>query len=397
VERYDQPVLIRLNTDDELELRSGFPKTAEELFKYRALIIDDLEAEFFTPDQMSLVQRFVSERGAGLLMLGGMESFGDGKFTRTAIGEMLPMYLRTQEPDPINPQAQFRWNFTREGLLQPWARLRMNEADERERLEGTPHFDVLNRVGDPKPAAMVVATVNDGLKDRPALVTQRFGRGRTAALLIGDLWQAGLGDETRQKDLGKVWRQMVRWLVADVPELLEVRTEPQPDGQGVRLEVRARDDKFEPMENATVAVKVERHTGGEPLTLTAEPSAEEPGLYETTYLPRESGGYRVEATVNKENGGVAGTAVTGWSTDLAAEEFRSLLPNRALLEALAQKTGGQVLTPDNLPSFVSELPARHAPVTETWSRPIWHTPWMFIFALGCFVGEWGLRRWKGLA
>jgi hypothetical protein len=89
--------------------------------------------------------------------------------------------------------------------------------------------------------------------------------------------------------------------------------------------------------------------------------------------------------------------VTGWSTDLAAEEFRSLLPNRALLESLAQKTGGQVLAPGDLESFVRDLPHRRAPVTETWSRPIWHTPWVFLFALGCFVTEWGLRRWKGLA
>jgi hypothetical protein len=136
IERYDQPVLVRLNTDDELELRNGFPKTPEELFKYRALIIDDVEAEFFTADQMSLVQRYVSERGGGLLMLGGMESFADGKFVRTAIGEMLPTYLRTTDPDPINPQAQFHWNFTKEGLLQPWARLRMTESDERERPAG---------------------------------------------------------------------------------------------------------------------------------------------------------------------------------------------------------------------------------------------------------------------
>src|SRR5690606_25578356 len=44
--RYDQPVLIRLNTKDEFELRGGFPRTAEELFQYHAIIFDDVEAEF---------------------------------------------------------------------------------------------------------------------------------------------------------------------------------------------------------------------------------------------------------------------------------------------------------------------------------------------------------------
>src|ERR1700721_1936796 len=46
--RYDQPVMVRLNTKDEFELRGGFPKTAEELFKYHAVILDRVEAGFFT-------------------------------------------------------------------------------------------------------------------------------------------------------------------------------------------------------------------------------------------------------------------------------------------------------------------------------------------------------------
>jgi hypothetical protein len=76
---YDQPVLIRLNTKDEFELRGGFPNDAEDLFKYDAVIVGDMEADFFTHDQMALLQRFVSERGGGFLMLGGAESFREGK------------------------------------------------------------------------------------------------------------------------------------------------------------------------------------------------------------------------------------------------------------------------------------------------------------------------------
>jgi hypothetical protein len=64
IERYDQPVLIRLNTRDEVELRGGFPKTAEDLFGYHALIVDDLEAEFFKPDQMSLLQNLFPNAAA---------------------------------------------------------------------------------------------------------------------------------------------------------------------------------------------------------------------------------------------------------------------------------------------------------------------------------------------
>ena len=69
-------MLIRLgNKLDGVELRDGFPKTADELYRYHAIVLDDLEAGFFTPDQLALLRNFVSQRGGGLLMLGGPDSF----------------------------------------------------------------------------------------------------------------------------------------------------------------------------------------------------------------------------------------------------------------------------------------------------------------------------------
>ena len=38
----------------------------------------------------------------------------------------------------------------------------------------------------------------------------------------------------------------------------------------------------------------------------------------------------------------------------------------------------------------------NAPVTETWTRPLWHAPWVFLLALACFAGEWLLRRRRGV-
>src|SRR5258708_19530472 len=32
----------------------------------------------------------------------------------------------------------------------------------------------------------------------------------------------------------------------------------------------------------------------------------------------------------------------------------------------------------------------------TLFRSFWHQPAVFLFALLCFVAEWGVRRWKGL-
>jgi uncharacterized membrane protein len=413
-ERYDEPVLMRPNTHDPTELATGFPKTAEELFAYQAVVLDDLEAAFFTPDQQRLIQRFVSERGGGLLMLGGVDSFREGGYAHTPVGEMLPLYL--DAPRTTALPKDLRLELTREGWLSPWARLRTTEAEERSRLDALPPFQVLSQVREVKPAASVLASVRDDAGQRyPALVSQRFGHGQVAALLVGDLWRAGLRDEGKREDLEKTWRQLMRWLVVEVPDLIELRVEPIPEDphQAVRLQIVARDRVFQPLDDATVALTVRQVTNQTTATglppsglivtatngirLAAEPSFAGPGQYEATFVPREAGGYWVQAVVTDAQGKAMGSAEAGWTADPAAEEFRSLKPNRAVLEQIARQTGGEVLAPGDLEQWAATLPRRAAPFMESYSTPLWHQPVVFLFALTCFVAEWGLRRWKGLA
>jgi uncharacterized membrane protein len=405
-EKYDQPVLVRLNISDNNvdELKGGFPKTAEELYQFQAVILDDLEAEFFTHDQMVLLQKFVSERGGGVLMLGGPDSLREGKYDHTPIGEMLPVYLDSAPSIPVG--ENFKLELTREGWLQPWARLRKNETEEKMRLEGMPGFDTLNRVRGVKPGANVIATVvGEKGKQEPALVVQRFGRGHAATLMLGDLWRWGMKNETLHADLNKAWRQMMRWLIADVPNRIELGAEPAKKGaeDTVLLQVRARDKSFQPVDNANVTIQV-RYVGNGNLGSTnntikipAEPSGKEAGVYEASFVPRDAGGYVAEAIVLEPSGLELGRAEAGWTADPSAEEFRSLQPNRALLESLARKTGGEVLEMPDLDKFPARLSNKQAPIVESWSYPIWHQSSVLIFALACLAGEWGLRRYKGLA
>ncbi len=176
-ERQDEAVRIRLGTHDKDELRDGFPNAADELYKYHAIIIDDLEAVFFNPDQQALVRKFVSQRGGGLLMLGGPDSFVEGKYDKTPIGDMLPVYLKhASVPDDV---ADLRLVLTREGWLQPWVRVRKTEDDENKRLAAMSTFQTLSRSGDIKPGAVELAKVQDSKARRghPLSWPRRLARG----------------------------------------------------------------------------------------------------------------------------------------------------------------------------------------------------------------------------
>src|SRR5690606_16159751 len=173
VEQYDQPVLLRLNVENAEQLRTGFPQSAEELYAYDAIVLDDLEAEFFTGDQMSLVQRFVSQRGGGLMMLGGQESFIDGGYHRTPIGDLLPVDVAPVGPDAgaADRIAAGRWGpeRRREGVLQPWVRVRETLAEEEQRLACMPAQKTVNAVSGLAPGATALLNAKSaGHGPRPA-------------------------------------------------------------------------------------------------------------------------------------------------------------------------------------------------------------------------------------
>ncbi len=405
----DQPVLRVLNARTPDELRAGFPTNAATLFAYDAVILDKVEAEFFTNDQLAILRRFVSERGGGLLMLGGVDSLDAGNYQNTALAPALPVYLDRKAPIP--QQGELTWGLTREGWLEPWTRVRSTQAEEDSVLSEMPHFLVTNTLNGIKPGATVLATVTDqGANVFPALVAQNYGSGRVACLTIGDMTTWNFSGDTGHEDLAHFWRQLARWLVTDDPAPVEMKVEQADDGHSVTLRVTAHDQDFRPLDlgNATVIVTrvaaassaIPANTAGAPafekVTLPADPVPDAPGQFAATFTPRDAGAYLANAEVLDRNGKPIGYAQSGWVNDPAMEEFQSLAPNRPLMEEIARRSGGEVIPWSRLDEFVKTLPNRKAPITVEESHPFWHDGSIFLAVLLCFLAEWGWRRWKGL-
>jgi len=396
-QRYDQPVIIRMGTRDAKELTDGFPKAAEDLFsEFRAIILDDIEAQFFTQEQMHLIERFVSERGGALLMLGGQESFRNGGYDHTPVGRMLPVYLDQTNSAPAIADA--RLNLTREGWLEPWMRLRTEREEDEKRLTTMPAFQSVNAAFSIKPGASVLATVSDAEQSYPAVAVQRFGEGRVASMLIGDLWRWGLRDEESHKDMDRLWRQLMRWLVVDVADAITLTTETDPaDRERVKLAVRVRDRAFKANSDSIVKVEVTQPDGST-AQLFAEPSLKEAGLFEAEYFATKPGNHRASATVeDAEKRTPLGSKATGWTYDPLAEEFARLEPNRDLMKRLAADTGGEMLALADIGKLPELLKNIRVPVEVTLSTPLWHTPWIFIAMLLLLLAEWLLRRKGGMA
>ncbi len=126
-----------------------------------------------------------------------------------------------------------------------------------------PEFQTWNSVSDIKPGASVLAQLqtSDG-QSTPGLVVQRFGKGRAGALLVGDMWRWSLRRaQENTDDLAQSWRQIARWLTADVPRNFELDVQsPSNSIDPHRLVVTLRDAACKPLDNATVELTITQLT-----------------------------------------------------------------------------------------------------------------------------------------
>lgn len=409
-EKYDEPVFARLDRTSVDQLKKGFPKDAEELFEYSAIILDDLEHDFFSLEQQSLLRQFIAVRGGGLLVLGGQESMRGKGFRNSVLSQLLPVYgeegiSEASAATSMNiaggdDNPSVRYQMTREGWLQPFLRLAENEIAEKERLQRMPPFEVLNRTKGIKPGASVLAEASVSPDENvPVLVTQRFGKGRTAAFMIGDMWRWGLHhDGPGSSPIGQSWRQMVRWLIADVPKPIQMklRDDAASSSKTAHILVDVKGTDFKAVDNAQVTVSIVSPSG-KSSTAPAEGSSAVAGQYESTFVAEEEGVYTATTEVKALDGSAMGSSQLGWVYDPSAQEFQEIGDNTKVLESIASETGGSIVNWDDLDAFVSDLPSKKVPVSETRVFPLWHQSWVLLIAIFCICSEWGLRRRYGLA
>ena len=418
VESYDQPVLKRLGVRDEDELATGFPLVTKDLFHYDAIILDRIEAGFFRSEQQSLMREFVTKRGGGFLMVGGNNSLASGNWANTPVAEVLPVFVEgemrypkvvaernkilrnAKAGDLTPPPFEQTFNLTREGWLEPWARLRENRSSEESRLSSTKSTFSISEIGAPKPGASVISAYKvsgDSGGLYPALVTQSFGKGRSMVLPIADLWRGNLGNRERMQDLYKLWRQLCRKLIADVPR--PVKTEIALDSSRfpptARIKTVVNNREYDPMSDAAVAIAI-TDPNGDVHNVEGDLSLEKPGLYTGEFSAGQEGIYKAVITAKDSNNEVIGSTEAGWVVNPGLEEFQRLTGNAELLRELSARTGGEVIKLDQIDELVRKLEKKSVPIMEKKRTPLWHSPWVLILALVCFMAEWGIKRWRGL-
>ena len=151
-------------------LATGFPTTREELFSYKGLVLGSIEATFFNQEQLEMIVDFVSERGGGFLMIGGRNSFSEGRYQNTPVADILPVLLPKDGPNFI--VEDFKVHVSDYGRNHPLMKLRPSQGQGVPQWDELPLLTEFNRVQEAKSGAVVLANVqtNPSRRDLPVLL-----------------------------------------------------------------------------------------------------------------------------------------------------------------------------------------------------------------------------------
>ena len=381
----------RQGVEGDTELKEGFPTKAEELFEYDGLVIGSFEAAFFTPDQQRMIRDFVSLRGGSLLMMGGRKGLAEGGWGASQTADALPAVL-TDLGSNTFVREKAKVQITARGADSLITRLDGDEAKNAKLWEEMPEIADYQLVGEPKPAAVRLLDVVVGGERRPLLLSQNFGRGKALIFATGGSWRWKMQLPHEDERHHTFWRQMIRGLAANSPGAVTLTSDRSlyADDPRVKLRAEVRTKEFEIANNATVTATITPEDGA-PLVVEMFPSPDEEGVYLAETTAVKPGSYRIEAKafLGEESLGAALLHVR--REDGVAEDFEPA-QNRALLERLAEQSGGQYWTLDDVAGLPEQVRFSEAGITAREHLDLWNMPALFLLLLGLKSGEWMLRR-----
>jgi len=392
----------RGDVDRPEELVAGFPKTREELFAYRAIILGSIEAASFSPEQLRMLAEYVSKRGGGLLMIGGRRAFAEGGWAGTPLAEVLPVDLDTGERGAPSEATWLAIHPTRAGSTYPVTQLADTEQASNAKWNEMPELTTINAVpmSSAKPGATVLLAGTDKLRqDHIALAYQRYGRGKVVIFPLQDsyLWKMDATVAVTDTTHSMFWRRLLRWLVDGVPDPVSVTTSTDRVEPGEPMKVTAEvvDPAFAEVNDAQVIATV-TSPSGKSTEVPLQWSVTRDGEYTGTFVPDEAGKYAVKAAATRGQQDL-GTGVMHSRASAGDAEYFDAAMRSTLLNRIAEETGGHFFTPTDAAKLPEAISYSGRGVTVVEERDLWDMPAILMLILALIAAEWGFRRKRGLA
>lgn len=388
--RTTQNKIYRQGLSNPNELADGFPIKPEDLFKYQGLILGSIESGFFSITQRDPIKQFVDRRGGGELFLGGRWALADGGYDIAPFTELLPVNLPRRK-NTFHRQLVVA-ELTDQGKESLICRIEDDPLKSIDHWENLPYLANYQDAGTPKRGAVVLARVNASGNRLPLLITENYGRGRTAVFATGGSWRWRMQQPLSDVSQETFWRQLLRWIAGATPSRVVASTpnsQLKDDGK-IQLRAEVRDQSYFPTSDADVGATIIGPDGSESST-TLHPEPLTQGIYSADWSASKPGSYIAEITAKRGSSELGRDVLTFTREDGIAENFHRE-QNRDLLQNLADQTGGQYYTPRNAKRLAEEVRFSQAGITSREMKELWDMPAIFLVLLALRSCEWLLRR-----
>jgi hypothetical protein len=394
-------------------VKPKLPLSPQQILDLDVIVLSDVSVESLDDAQWDAVHRLVTERGGSAILIAGRTHLPAGYAGHVIAADLLPFNPEQRPTWRVWPGEQPSFGFVPAPGAQDSDLLRLGDdarvggtgASSRrwEELPGVYHFLPLS-TWDPRARRFPELKPNTGAllveaESRAAVLTEsRLGAGRVLFLGLDETWRWRF--KTGERDQDRFWLQLVRYAaeepyaVRDGPFALDADRISAAPGEPVN--VRARIPPATTTAGGTAPV-LEIVSGGgmvriQNLAPTAAPGA---GRYGATVRDLAPGQYTLR--LRMPDSAHSPLEVLLYVEVNAEAEMADVSGDDALLRRLADASGGEFLTLDQ----IKRLPSLLTATTESRSRfveqPLWDSPYLFVFVVGCFGVEWALRKRSGLA
>jgi uncharacterized membrane protein len=355
---------------------------------YRALDI-----ERYLPNLRDYVRA-----GGAFAMLGGEQSFGEGRYGATPLQEVLAV----EAAEGLGLSAEdLRPRLTPEGRRHPVTSLVAGEGPNEAAWSALPALPGLNLTVPLAPAsgARVLLEAPTALvrgRPAPVVAVREVGAGRTLAVTTDGSWfwgfvaaEQGLGNRAYQR----FWNNALRWLVRD-PDLTPLQVQPDrpavEPGEAIALSLSARSADYGPGSGSRLTAELVAEDGRPVARGSAVAGADGTARIE---LPSPApGAYKVVASAERP-GGPPEQATSALAVRASGPEDADVAPRPELLRSLAEATGGSfaALPRAGMPEVRLTEPEQ-VEVGRRRDVPIWDRAWTLLALCLTLGGEWLLRR-----
>ena len=399
----------RQGISSPLELSAGFPTTAEDLYQYEAVILGDIGRDFFTDEQLLMLQEFVAERGGGLLVAGML----DDAFVDSVVADILPLSVSRSDMLPSNLQGGIRRGshatgelfaprLTAAGEFSELLRLDSDDAINRRLWSELPTLQGIYATGRAKPGATVLMehpSLQYQNQALPLLATQRYGSGRSMSMNTASTWRWQMLMSAEDESHERLWRQMLRWLAQGALERVSINFDKPfyNAGDTVSVSVKVLDASYEPDNNASLWIQ-RTDPLGNAVDIAMEWDINQDGTYVSRFEASDEGVYRVLVDVASAVGsGLESEKTAAFVVTPSLREFNNAGRDTGMLSRIADSGGGQYYDLSAARQLINDIDHVPGAYSREVQEDLWDRPWLLILLIALMCMDWMARRYRGLS